>query len=86
MAFSTELLLKAMEEERKILEILIFLNSRMHRCSYVKLFMIAKSIVSCVILYALVMFKMTRIVLKKVIQYLQIFSKFLIKERYYTNS
>lgn len=72
MAFSTELLLKAMEEKKKILEIPISINSRMFRSSYVKLFKISKSILSYIIIYALNRFKITRILFKKIIPHLHI--------------
>ena len=69
-AFSTELLLKAMEEEEKTLEVPIALRLRMFGSSYVKLFKDHVSIVSCVIIYDIKRFKITRILLNKIIPYL----------------
>ena len=80
MAFSTELLLKAMEEKKKILEIPIDLSSRKFGSYYVKLFKIAKSILSCVIFYALKRFKISRIILKKIIPHFQAILKIIIRE------
>jgi len=52
-ASSTELLLKAMEEKRKIIDVPIVLKTRAYCSSYVKFFKISLSIVLCVILYGL---------------------------------
>ena len=75
MAFTTEFLFKAMEAEKKILEIPITLNSRSYGTSYVNLFKIIISILLVIIKYSITRFKITQLVFKKIIPYLKFFTK-----------
>ena len=75
MAFTTEFLFKAMEAEKKILEIPITLNSRSYGTSYVNLFKIIISILLVIIKYSITRFKITQLVFKKIIPYLKFLTK-----------
>ena len=78
MAFTTELLLKVMEKKRRVIEIPIILDSRIYGSSDVKLFKITLSILSCIIIYSLNRFTITRFVLKKIIPKLNTVLKIII--------
>ena len=80
MAFTTELLLKAMEEGKKILEVPIALSSRRFGSSYVRLFKVTTAIISLVIIYSIKRFKITRILLKRIIPYLNKIFELILKE------
>ena len=78
MAFTTELLLKVMEKNRRVIERPIILDSRIYGSSYVKIFKITLSILSCILIYSLKKFNFTKIVLKKIIPKLNTVLKIII--------
>lgn len=67
MVFSTELLLKTLEIQKKIIEVPISLKPRIYGTSYVKLARILIKILTCVTIYGLRKFKTLRKVLDKCI-------------------
>ncbi|MFX1259216.1 MAG: glycosyltransferase family 2 protein, partial [Promethearchaeota archaeon] len=60
MAFSTELLLKTLELQKKIIEVPISLKPRIYGTSYVNLFKILKRILICITIYGLRRFKISK--------------------------
>ena len=74
MAFSTELLLKTLELNKKVIEVPISLKPRIYGTSYVNLARILKKILICVAIYGLRRFKISRNFFNKY------FSSFLLKK------
>jgi len=70
MAFSTELLLKTLELQKKVMEVPISLKPRIYGTSYVNLARILKKILICIFIYGLRRFKITRKFLSKNLSYL----------------
>lgn len=70
MAFSTELLLKTLEANKKILEVPISINPRSYGKSYVKLVKILIKICMCLVIYGLRKLKLPRKFIDKYLSFL----------------